>query len=166
MTKIIYVFAAVFLISGLAACSEAGNAVPAEQEVGNDSAVIDDTITPDPVVLGADDLQDIEWVLIDMNQTAPVTGSRVTVTFANNGSLYGSAGCNRYSGNYKLDGNAITVDPAVASTMMACAEDVMAQEESYHKLFTDIETWSLAADGSLQLETGDHKVLGFTQDRL
>lgn len=166
MTRIIYVFAAILLLSGVAACSEAGNAVPAEQEVGNDSAMIDEIITPDPMVLGADDLQDIEWVLIDMDQTEPVAGSRVTVTFANNGSLYGSAGCNRYSGSYTLDGNAITVDPAVASTMMACAEDVMAQEHSYHEIFTDIETWSLAADGSLQLETNDRKILGFTKDRL
>lgn len=46
------------------------------------------------------------------------------------GRLSGNAGCNAFTGAYTLDGPGLTVDPRIATTMMACPEPLMAQERA------------------------------------
>jgi heat shock protein HslJ len=62
--------------------------------------------------------------------SSTIAGTRTTMVLADDGSLSGSAGCNTYSGTYTLDGDALTVG-ALATTKMACADDVMAQEAAF-----------------------------------
>ncbi len=50
----------------------------------------------------------------------------ITLAFEE-GSIGGSAGCNQYNAGYELDGSSLTLGP-IASTMMACEEDVMQRE--------------------------------------
>jgi heat shock protein HslJ len=61
---------------------------------------------------------------------SPLSGTTLTATFTEDGKVSGSAGCNQYNGSYTLDGDAIAVGP-LATTMMACPEPVMAQEQAY-----------------------------------
>lgn len=56
-------------------------------------------------------------------------GVTVTARF-DEGRVYGSAGCNRYTAGYILDGDALTIDPA-ASTLMACPEPASSVEAAY-----------------------------------
>ena len=63
---------------------------------------------------------------------SPVPGTTITATFADDGTLSGSAGCNQYTGSYTLDGGAIEIGP-LAATKKACSapEGVMEQEAAY-----------------------------------
>lgn len=46
------------------------------------------------------------------------------------GQLTGNVGCNSFSGAYQLEGDRLTIDPRMATTMMACEESVMALEQA------------------------------------
>jgi heat shock protein HslJ len=63
---------------------------------------------------------------------SPLAGTELTATFADDGQLSGSSGCNTYTGAYTTDKGAIEIAD-VAGTRKACAEPagVMAQESSY-----------------------------------
>lgn len=57
-------------------------------------------------------------------------GTEVTADFTADGTVSGSAGCNRYSGSYMWTDDQLSFS-ALASTKMACADDVMAQEGAF-----------------------------------
>lgn len=61
----------------------------------------------------------------------------------------GSAGCNRFSGTYEVDGNALTFGP-LATTRMACPPEIMAVEDALLKALAAETAWSLQ-DGTLVL---------------
>jgi len=79
------------------------------------------------------------------------------------GAASGSTGCNRFTGTYELDGEALTFDPAVAMTRMACPDDQSAVEDGYMAGLPETATWAIE-DGFLSLADadGDH-ILGFEQ---
>lgn len=58
-------------------------------------------------------------------------GSRITLAFTADG-VTGSGGCNRFSGQYTMDGQNVTIGP-LRTTRMMCAEpvDVMTQERAF-----------------------------------
>jgi heat shock protein HslJ len=75
------------------------------------------------------------WTVTGYNNGAqavvsPIAGTDLTVEFGPAGQVAGNSGCNSYSGPFTLDGSNLTVGP-LASTMMACADDVMAQETQF-----------------------------------
>ena len=57
-------------------------------------------------------------------------GVKQTITFADDGSVYGNSGCNRFTGTYKVKGESITIGP-LASTLMACPEPQMSAEGTF-----------------------------------
>ena len=57
-------------------------------------------------------------------------GVKQTITFDKNGTAYGDAGCNRFTGGYKVKGDRITIGP-LATTLMACPEPIMAAEATF-----------------------------------
>lgn len=61
--------------------------------------------------------------------SAPLPDTALTATFRLT-QVEGSAGCNSYSGTYGTNGNVVAVGP-LATTRMACADDVMAQETAF-----------------------------------
>ena len=77
------------------------------------------------------------------------------ITFANDGTLSGSAGCNSYTTSYTLDGGEIEIAPP-AATKKACAapEGVMEQEAAYVAELPSATHFS-AEGGTLALLAGD-----------
>lgn len=76
-----------------------------------------------------------EWNVTGYNTgtqavTSPIAGTTLTATFTADGQVGGNAGCNSYSGPYKLDGKSLTVGP-LATTMMACDQKIMDQETQF-----------------------------------
>jgi heat shock protein HslJ len=76
-----------------------------------------------------------EWNVTGYNTgtqavTSPIAGTTLTATFTPDGQVAGNAGCNPYTGPYKLDGSSLTVGP-LATTMMACAQPIMDQEAQF-----------------------------------
>jgi heat shock protein HslJ len=76
-----------------------------------------------------------QWQVTDYADPNNTTGmttvlldTTLTADFGADNLIGGSAGCNTYSGAYQVDGLSLTIPGPLATTMMACADDVMAQE--------------------------------------
>jgi heat shock protein HslJ len=86
------------------------------------------------------------WGLVSLGGNPPVEGTTVTAQFAADGSLSGSDGCNRYSASYTVEGSTLTVTPGM-STMMACAEPIMAQATAFSKALASAASYTI--DGEM-----------------
>lgn len=78
---------------------------------------------------------------------AIVETSPITMIVAEDGSVSGNSGCNQYTTVATIEGGDVSFGP-VASTMMACPDDVMAAEGAY-----------LAALGSVNMGERDADTL-------
>lgn len=82
----------------------------------------------------SDELAGTSWKVSGVNTgTALVTSAlteKLTLDFGTDGTVSGSGGCNRFNGPYTQDGTTITIGE-MASTSMACAEDVQQLEDQY-----------------------------------
>src|SRR5437763_1436536 len=67
--------------------------------------------------------------------TFPVTGSEITVQFGGTqpGRVTGSAGCNSYFGDYKVDSENLLIGPQLGATKKFCGDPagLMDQENQY-----------------------------------
>jgi heat shock protein HslJ len=87
------------------------------------------------------------WEAVNVNNgnqavVGLVSDTTITAIFGSDGSLSGNAGCNTYNTSYKTDGNKIKIEPA-ATTMMACPDEVMAQEFQYLKALESASVYSI-----------------------
>jgi heat shock protein HslJ len=86
------------------------------------------------------------WVLDSLNEAAPVPNTTITAEFTEDGQVGGSAGCNKYSGQYTVSGSNIEFKQPMASTMMACEEPVMAQETAYFQALAAAKSFAVKGD--------------------
>jgi heat shock protein HslJ len=63
--------------------------------------------------------------------TTPIDGSELTAVFGIDGTLTGSAGCNRFSGSYTTTQDGGIVIGPLAATLKLCADDLDGQEQAY-----------------------------------
>ena len=79
--------------------------------------------------------------------SSPIAGTEITATFAEDGSLTGSAGCNNYTTSYEADEGEIAIEP-VAATKKLCPEPegVMDQEAAFLAALEQTTLYNL--DGS------------------
>jgi heat shock protein HslJ len=70
------------------------------------------------------------------------------------GTASGSGGCNRFSGSYQIDGNALTIAPEMGVTLVACAPEAEELEAAYLALLPTTASWQ-ATETGLQLLNGD-----------
>ncbi|MCU0520762.1 MAG: META domain-containing protein [Anaerolineae bacterium] len=134
------------LVSTLMACEDMGPeteyfaalAKVASYRMDGANLVLSDDSGADLIVLSPAKPASLEgtvWALTGLNTnggiSSPLLNSEVTATFVD-GSMSGSAGCNRYFASYTRDGNALTLGPA-GSTKMACLDPagVMEQEQAF-----------------------------------
>ena len=93
----------------------------------------------------------------DASSLAAVPGG-VTVELAG-GSLRAFAGCNRMRGSYTVEGDQVKVG-ALAGTMMACPEPLMAVEDAVKRALTGTLRYAVAGD-RLTLTSSDGSALVF-----
>jgi heat shock protein HslJ len=95
--------------------------------------------------------------------TPTLPGSQVTAEFGVDSTLSGSAGCNRYTGGYVMEGTRLDVGP-LASTMMACVDPpgLMEQETAYLKLLESAQAFRLSENKLELLGDGGDVILVFT----
>jgi heat shock protein HslJ len=76
-----------------------------------------------------------EWHLVGMGPVGsgslPVPNAPVTIKFGNDGRISGSGGCNSYGGNYRVQGNRLTLSQ-VFSTKRACIDANANKQESQY----------------------------------
>lgn len=89
-----------------------------------------------------------------------IVGSKITATFAEDGTLTGSAGCNRYQSRYVVDrGAEVTIElPLATKSYCATPKGVMKQEQTFLRLLPRAFTFHV--DGkTLELTDADGKRL-------
>lgn len=92
------------------------------------------------------------WTVTSFNDghavTSPIPGTKLTATFAADGTLSGSAGCNGYSATYTTTGGDITISPP-AATQKLCAEPegVSDQEAAYLTVLPEATRFQLGEHG-------------------
>jgi len=123
---------------------------------GNDLA----TLSPVPAatIVGA-------WTLseIAVGDAIATIASDASLTFAEDGSLTGSTGCNNLMSDYVVDGATLKVGP-VATTKMACKDpDTTQTETALLSALEEAAGWSITPDGWLELtDTNGALLAGFT----
>lgn len=93
--------------------------------------------------------------------TPAVEGADAGLTFNEDGTITGTSGCNGLGGDYTVEGDQITFGEFV-STLMACDEPIMAQEEAAHKVMTGTATYQI--EGDTLTITKEDMVLVLTRD--
>jgi heat shock protein HslJ len=81
-----------------------------------------------------------EWRPSRIGTSAISPEARLFVQFKSAGQLAGHGGCNRFFGQYKISGNAISIGP-VGATRMACAEPLMTLEMAFFSALEGAKTF-------------------------
>jgi heat shock protein HslJ len=97
------------------------------------------------------------WVLASLPAGASTRESTATLSFEG-GRAAGSDGCNRFTAAYTTRGSEIEIGARGASTMMACAPDVMQRAEAFMTALGAARSFRVA-DANLQLLGGDGALL-------
>ena len=121
--------------------------LPAYRAVADHLMAIDDT-----PLLGQ------EWVIEDIVGGGVIDNIHATLQFLSDGSLAGSATCNRIVGSYAMDGGRLTI-ARVGTTMMACPEALMNQERKLLDLLPIVERYRIDETGALVLTTADRTTI-------
>ncbi|WP_298448816.1 META domain-containing protein [uncultured Marinobacter sp.] len=100
-----------------------------------------------------------EWIVEDIGGNGIIDSSRVSIVFMEDNQVGGSSSCNRYSGEYQLNGSTLTVGDNMASTRMACPPALMNQEESFLKLLMDVNQARFGDHGELLLSTPEGETI-------
>lgn len=108
------------------------------------------------------------WIADQIAGQPLVPDSRVTLSLYGDGRLVGRAGCNTYTGRFKLEGGALQISSLNAGHV-TCAADVTAQEQNFLGALAAAAGYEVRADnaqpgGVLVLTTGDARTLTFHRD--
>lgn len=106
-------------------------------------------------------LVDTRWILVSLNGSSPIQGTRITLNITSPRVFRGKAGCNDYGAEYSVDDGNITVS-GLQFTEIACSEPagVMEQEQQYLS-FVEAASSLTVEGGQLQMLTADGAVLIF-----
>jgi heat shock protein HslJ len=140
--------------------------LPAPQKVDAfaDAPVAGFNLMVEPVQMAPsttnDPLQGTQWQLSMVDSggvpTSPVQGTTITLNFGTDGTVSGSAGCNDYSGGYRVAAGEQIAFLNLASTRKSCPEAVMKLETEYLRLLETGGTYRLAGN-RLDLEVDGSK---------
>jgi heat shock protein HslJ len=99
------------------------------------------------------------WRATALNGQVVLSDTTLTSAFGEGGELHGSAGCNSYSTNYTVDGNALSIGPA-SLTSMLCEEPpgIMDQEQAFLAALESAASFTLEA-GQLYVQDGSGQVM-------
>ena len=107
---------------------------------------------------GALELEGVTWTLSDKTDLGvPLGDVDVTARFLA-GQVGGTSGCNQYRGTYVLNGDQLTINPNVASTLIACPAPQSAVEAAYLKVLPTVASYAIT-DTTLSLSNAAGKVV-------
>ena len=108
------------------------------------------------------ELDGTQWSLVSINDGELIEGSHISLYFRN-GSVWGSAGCNIYGGDYSTEDPNILKIPVPGMTEMACPspEGVLGQEQEYVNTLHNAALYSVTYDTLEIYSSGNHKLLLF-----
>lgn len=99
------------------------------------------------------------WNLTQIDGTAALFPSRTELVFFPDGRMSATVGCNRMIGGFQRHGG-ILIFGRMASTMMACTEPTMAQENRFARALNRVDGYRLSPEsGRLVLTSGGAAVI-------
>lgn len=107
-------------------------------------------------------LQGTNWQLRQYRQDATLQEALPQVEAVlrfNDGSMSGTAGCNRLMGRYRLAAETLQFDTSIAASMMMCPEPIMAQEQAVVAALQRVAGHRLDEEGALTLVDDDGEAL-------
>lgn len=106
------------------------------------------------------------WVLNKLNGEEPLPDTAITAQFDNDGRVAGSAGCNNYNTTYTVDGQKIQFGELAATTLMACPEPIMQQENAYLEALKKAVTFKIVDDELTLFDSnGNALIIFFSQSQ-
>ncbi|MEO6208113.1 MAG: META domain-containing protein [Candidatus Limnocylindrales bacterium] len=90
------------------------------------------------------------WTVVAVGGTPTLADARPTMAFALEGVVSGTDGCNLYSGQFRTDGDVISVGE-LAGTLIGCEPIVDAQAQAFTLALRGAASWRLAETGSLEI---------------
>ena len=100
------------------------------------------------------DLPGSTWELVAFDGEAVAGDTVPTLAFDQQGAVSGSTGCNTFSGEVAIEGNALSFGPLV-TTRMACADPAAnAQEEAFLSAMAGVSGYTVDEQGRLVLQGG------------
>lgn len=116
-----------------------------------------------PAPTGGQLLVGAEWTVTDIAGTPRLPNSKVTIRFAD-GRVAGAASCNRFMGGYEVAADGVTIRMSqMASTMMACPDPLMNQEQRFLDTLGAVTRYGIGPDGALVLSTPDGRTIRATR---
>ncbi|NWF69092.1 MAG: META domain-containing protein [Chloroflexi bacterium] len=109
----------------------------------------------------ADDLAGTRWLLVSIAGEEVLEAARVTLDFGAASSAGGSSGCNFYGGSYTLGVNGAIAFTDLVSTMMACLDSRVMEQESAYLTALQAATAYAIVDGQLVITYGSGDTLVF-----
>lgn len=107
-------------------------------------------------------LLNTNWVLTTLSGQAALADTQVTIRFED-GQLSGTDGCNRYSAPYTVNGAQLSIDKNMISTLMACAEPIMAQSTAYTAALIGTATYKTEAGQLTLFDAGGKPLAVFSE---
>ena len=93
------------------------------------------------------------WTFVSIGGVRVAGDRPASLEFEDN-RLSGSAGCNRFSGSYAIDGRTLTAGPLMA-TKMACPGSGMTQESAFFALMRGPVSLGFPSDGTMEITGAD-----------
>lgn len=103
------------------------------------------------------------WSAEEVAGAPLVADSRITLSLYGDGKAVGRAGCNNYSGSYTRTSDALSFGPMI-TTKMACAPEVMSQEQAYFEILEASPHYERRPDGTLLLAAGSGSQVVFRRN--
>ena len=110
--------------------------------------------------VGDNRISGTEWQAVSVNG-APLVPESVLTLRLEGGQASGSAGCNRYFGNYRTGARDGIRFSGVGSTRMACAGPLMDQEKRYLNILENASGYSFYRSGEMAIVAADGRVIRY-----
>jgi len=117
----------------------------------------------------SDDLENKTWKLMSYGKEGSLQdvldGTEITATFdGSKDEVHGSSGANTYSGNYRIDGNKLSILELAWTEMYRLdPPGVMEQEAKYLKLFKAVESFVIQ-DAKLKITAGEQVLIYYEEN--
>ncbi|MGL5032779.1 MAG: META domain-containing protein, partial [Microcystaceae cyanobacterium] len=101
----------------------------------------------------APSLEGTNWNLILIGTVEPLKEPPATLTFKDQ-KIAGTGGCNRFMGQFKTEGDQISINSSVALSMMACPAPQMKQEQQVIEALKNATRYRIDGEGQLLIYAG------------
>ena len=108
-------------------------------------------------------LENSKWTAIGIDAEVLSAERPPQIEFTQDGSFGGTGGCNRFSGQAEISGNAIDFPDNMAATLMACPPELEEVERQFFDALQRVTTYAVAGDSLVFLDDAGEPVLKFVR---